>query len=293
MSFGTLESSRYSGTPVTLFFIVGAASIEDGRVGPYGFCDAETPIVRTHEIDGENVEITYLPWPIKHTELTQDGTLDKSDLTVSLALGTDLDPLFLAYPPSQIVNLVIFAGHINNDLSPNDFRAKWVGRIVNGGHRDNELDLSCLPVSSALKRPGLRRNYSIGCPHVLYGPDCKANKAAATISRQVASVTRNQITLNTAIPDGDAPKYVGGLLEWNNSDNGRKEVRTISAVSNDRLVITIRGLARGLAGGTSLSLVRGCNHLETGCNQHGNILNYGGQPFIPLENPLSTKNQFY
>ena len=87
--------------------------------------------------------------------------------------------------------------------------------------------------------------------------------------------------------------YLGGLVEWINVNNGLKEIRTITALRPDGTAVTIRGVMRGLTPGTQINLIRGCNHLMSGCYTHNNILNYGGQPFIPLENPLSTKNQFY
>ncbi|WP_191126170.1 phage BR0599 family protein [Mesorhizobium sp. B2-1-2] len=248
--------------------------------------------------------IAFLPWPIKHSDLSHDGTLDKSDIKVTLAIGSaeigsDIDTVFLAYPPSQVVNLTIFEGHIGDAVTEANFPATWMGRIVSGGYDDsNQLELSCLPVSTKIKQPGLRRNYQIGCPHVLFGPQCRADKAAATVLRTVTSVTGTKIDFNSALVNPD--RYVGGLLQWTNSDNGRKELRTIASVRFDGGQLTIRGLARGLAAGTQLSIARGCNRQMSGCNQHiesgvggSNIHNYGGQPFIPLENPLSQKNQFY
>lgn len=301
MTFATRESSRYTGQPVKLYLIQGANLTDDVPLGPFAFNNGETPITRpVLDENGSPVDVVFDPWPIKNSDLAHDGTLDKSDITVTMALGhDDMDTLFLAYPPSQVVNLTIFEGHIGDAVTEENFPASWMGRIVSSAYNDtNEQLLSCLPVSTKIKQPGLRRNYQIGCPHVLYGPQCRASMAAATVTKSVASVTRNKITLNVAVTNAD--RYVGGLLQWANSDNGRKELRTISSMRTDGTEITIRGIARGLAAGTQLSVIRGCNHLMTGCNLHTNsvtggpnIHNYGGQPFIPLENPLSQKNQFY
>lgn len=301
MTFDTRESSRYTGQPVKLYLIQGANLSDDVPLGPFAFNNGETNITRpVLDANGDPVDVVFIPWPIKNSDLSHDGTLDKSDITVTMAFGhPEMDTLFLAYPPSQVVNLTIFEGHIGDAVTQENFPATWMGRIVSGSYNDsNEQLLSCLPVSTKIKQPGLRRNYQIGCPHVLFGPQCRASKAAATVTRSVASVTRNKITLNTPLTNAD--RYVGGLLEWANSDNGHKELRTISSTRPDGTEVTIRGLARGLAVGTPLSVIRGCNRQMTGCSQHtdsvaggSNIHNYGGQPFIPLENPLSQKNQFY
>ncbi|MER9680855.1 phage BR0599 family protein [Mesorhizobium sp. M0184] len=302
MTFDTRESSRYSGAPITLYLIRGAENeTADVPLGPFAFCDGETDIVRPIlDSEGNSVDTTFHPWPIKKSDLSHDGTLDKSDLTVSMALGSEMDTLFLAYPPSQVVNLTIFEGHVGDAVTVGNFPAVWLGRITSGAYKDNELDLSCVPVSTSIKRPGLRRNYQLGCPHALYdATSCGASKAAATVTRETVSVVRNVITMDVSLGATYA-QYVGGLLEWANSDTGQKELRTISAVHPAGLVITVRGAGRGLAPGTTLSVIRGCNRQMSGCNQHidsvaggSNIRNYGGQPFIPLENPLSQKSQFY
>jgi hypothetical protein len=285
MSFASSESSRYSGKPVNLYLVQGAPPGEDDvALGPFAYCDGEADIVR----DG----ITFHKWPIKRSKLSHDGTLDKSDVTVTLALGTELDDQFIAYPPSQVVNLTIFEGHVGQDVTLDNYPAVWLGRILSGGRKINELELSCQPVSTSIKRPGLRRNYQLGCPHVLYGDACKADKSAATVTRQFQDSTGSKLTLDSGL-GADYGDYIGGLIQWTNVDSGAKELRTIAGVDDTGRILTIRGLLRGLDTDTDLAVSKGCNRQMSGCTKHNNILNYGGQPFIPLDNPLSQKNQFY
>lgn len=274
------EASRHSGAPVTLFRILGSGS---PAIGPYGFSDGETSITRSGQV--------YQPWPITVSDFSDDGSLDKSDITVSMALGTEIDALFLQYPPSQTVNLTIFRGHVG--LAATQFLATWVGRITSASRSGNEIELHCQPISSVLARPGLRRQFQIGCPHVLFGPQCQASKAAATVTRLAANTSAGSVTLTSSLGD-IAQRYAGGLLEWTHSVTGKKEIRTIVSVSGNGLTLQVRGNLPGIANGTtSLSVVRSCNRQMSGCIQHSNILNYGGQPFIPRENPLSDTNQFY
>ena len=296
MSIQYLEQSRTLGKPINFYLIEGAGdNFQETPVGPFGFNDGEQTMVLPwieRFINGRNEPVPFIDWPIKNSDITSDGTLDKSDLTVTMALGSALDSIFLAYPPSQVVNLTVFEGHVDDELIPSNYPATWIGRILTSGREVNELTLNCQPVSSSIKRPGLRRNYQIGCPHVLYGNHCRANRAAATIQRTVSTINRNVINLTASIGVNQGLD-LGGLVEWINVNNGLKEIRTITAMRPDGAAVTIRGVMRGLTPGTQINLIRGCNHLMSGCDTHSNILNYGGQPFIPLENPLSTKNQFY
>ena len=282
MTYDARESSRHSGTSITLFLMRGA---QDTGYGPFAFCNGETPFVR----DG----ITYTPWPIKHGKISQSGGLDNTELEVSMAAGSALDALFIAYPPSQVINISIFEGHIGDAPTNENFPAIWVGRINSASYSGNETQLVCTPVSTSIRRPGLRRNYQVGCPHALYGEQCKASKAAATITATVSGISGREVTITT-IPT-NLGRYAGGLLEWVDPATGWTEIRTIAKTKSaaGKATFTIRGIVKGLTAGMTLSVVRGCNRQMTGCITHSNILNYGGQPLIPLENPLSQKNQFY
>lgn len=157
---------------------------------------------------------------------------------------------------------------------------------------ENEtIAFNCVPVSTSIQRPGLRRNYQLSCPHVLFGPQCRASRNDATVTRTVTAISGNSVTFNTALPLA-AAKYKGGLLEW--TADGHSSIRTIVSVTGTKTGIGIRGNLRGLNVGSSIKITFGCNRLQSDCaDLHHNILNFGGQPSIPLENPLSQKNIFY
>lgn len=252
--------------------------------GPYAFNNGETAI--------ERAGIIYQPWPIKHSDLHSAGDLDKSDVTVTMALHNGLLGEFVAFPPSQVVNLTIFQGHVEDPATLTNYPAVWLGRVTASEVADYELSLSCAPVSSSIQRPGLRRNYQLGCPHVLYGSECRARKSAATRTRTAATVTSNNVTLVGDIL-AERAACIGGTLEWTRAD-GKREIRTITNVSADGFTLSIRGGTRGLTAGMSLSIVFGCARNMAACRDiHNNIINFGGQPFIPLDNPLSQKNNYY
>lgn len=267
-------------------------SFESGDFGPFAFCDGEETIVR----DG----IAYEPWPIKHSDITASGTLDNSELTVTLATSNATTrqrsaqvesflSAFVGYPPSQVINLTVFQGQMDDEPSLVEYPAAWLGRANAPQWNDNEIVISCLPVSSSIQRPGLRRNYQLGCPHVLYGSQCRASKKTATTRRNVAAINRATVTLDEALT-GFA-NYRGGMAEWV-GPQGQREVRTI--IDATASTVKLRGTVRGLTIGATLSLSLGCNHTLNHCrNLFNNVLNFGGQPLIPLDNPLSQKNQFY
>lgn len=275
-TLGEINSSRALGQPVRLFLFTGTA------FGPYAYCDGETAITRSG--------VVYQPWPIEASDFTFDGTLDKSDVTITMASGSGIEDEYLGFPPDSIVNLTMFDGHMNLDVS--EFRAVWRGRVMSPEFPDDEatVKFSAVPISALIAKPGLREHYQLSCRHSLYGHKCRADKPAATVSATVTAIAQYQFTLSS--PIANPADFRAGLALWTYGTS-RSSLRTILDVSEDGLVVTVRGTLRGLETGSSVSLTKGCNRTEENCSRiHGNILNFGGQPFIPLENPLSSKSQF-
>ena len=254
-----------------------------GKAPIYAYTDAERPFT----FKG----IVYQPIPIRCGSVNASGKLDKSLFEVRVPRSAAIADLFRAYPPSQPISLVLRQGHLND---PNEeFLAVWTGRVLSSSREENEMVFACEPTSSSLRRPGLRRNYQIGCPYVLYGAGCFANKDAATKITTVSSMTATTVTL----PSGwnspwAASKFAQGMIEWE-TDEGTKEIRRILRINTNTL--TVSGLLRGLAPGKTISVILGCNHQTSDCQTlHNNIHNFGGCPTIPTKNPLSAGvNNFY
>lgn len=288
MAYGDYEASRDSGNPIQLFLF--RYGTEAGEYHAY------TDAVLDHPDDVLTVSaIDYLPIPIDRGNIETNGTLDKSALKVRLDIGSDVAELFRVYPPASVVTLTIRAGHIGDPDS--EFLVAWLGRVVSASREGSVLVLTCEPVSTSMRRPGLRRNYQFGCPHELYGLHCLANKAAATVGATVDSIAGATVTLDAGWEGSFAPeKFLGGMLEWE-AAGGSTDRRTILRITGDTL--SLSGIAQGLSASDSVDVVLGCNHkayAEDGgdCQPlHNNILNYGGQPWIPTKNPIGTYNNYY
>lgn len=264
--------------------IYAGRDFDAGNLGPFAYTDAETIITR----EG----VSYLPIPIKREAITSSGTLDRSMLEISMAEGQAVADLFIAYPPAQVLNLIIREGHVGDD--PNDLRdfpVVWTGRVLGVAHPRNETKFTCEPVSTSIRRPGLRRNYQVPCPHVLYGSQCRANRKAATIESVVVAILGNRVTLTDGWEGSFAvTKYAGGVMSWS-LPNDTFDMRTVLRVEGDVLYLSTQ--PRDLEVGDTVKVARGCAHNMSGCNEHNNIHNYGGQPWIPLSNPLGFVNNFY
>ena len=278
MSFGNIEESRSLGSPTNLYLFRYGSEPSD----VFAYCDCEHPVT----FDGN----IYVPIAISRQAIRSNTTLDKSELMVETADNTQLADLFKYYPPSEVVSLTIFQGHA--DDPDNQWIACWSGRVLGVKSNANTATYTCQPISSSMQRPGLRRNYGYGCPHRLYGTQCGANKAAATRTATVAGLLSNAIEL---APEWDTaprrPKYIGGMVEW--TFNGQTELRTILDIQDENRLL-LAGPVRGLIVGSTVTIVLGCNHKMDDCGElHNNIVNFGGQPYIPMKNPVGIRNNFY
>jgi hypothetical protein len=283
MAFPDYEESAAGGDIVELFlFRYGS---EPGEYLAY-----------TNHVEALTVAtITYEPVPITREDIESSGTLDKTTLRITTDIGTELAELFRVYPPASVVTLVIAQGHVGDP--DEEFLAVWAGRIVSASRDGVRLVMGGEPVSTSMRRPGLRRNYQLGCMHALYGPQCQANKAAATVASTVDAINGASVTLDAGWEGAFPPeKFLGGLLEWL-APTGSTESRTILRVTGD--VLYLSGLPNNLTVADPVDVVLGCNHkpfAEDGgdCQPlHDNILNYGGCYWIPLKNPIGTYSNYY
>lgn len=278
MPFVDHEQSRYEGEPVDLFLFRYGTEAS----AYFAYTDAEQEI--------NHLGIIYSPIPIRRDAFTSSGTLDKSALNIETPITTRLADLFRIYPPGQVISLTIRQGHANDPSQ--EFPVIWMGRVLSCQRDARNAKFICEPFSTSMKRSGLRRHYQYGCPHVLYGGQCLADKQAATIVRQVINRTATSITLTDFWNPHPVAKYVGGMVEW--AVPRGIERRSILRVVDGK-VLHLSGQIVDLEAGTDVDVVLGCNH-QHGINDpngdctnlHNNILNFGGQPWIPTKNPINT-----
>ncbi len=277
MTFSAIETSRHQGAPVTLYLFAYS------ETASFAYTDAEQAI----QHDG----ITYEPIPIMRDSVTSSGTLDRSALAVRMPRDVELSELFRVYPPAQVVTLIIRQGHLSDTPEP-EFLVVWSGRVLSVGREGEECVVSCEPVSSSLRRPGLRRHYQLGCPHVLYGPQCQANKPASSVTATVASLSGAAITLNAGW-NGEFPaaRFTEGVVEWVNDAGGTERRKILSVAGN---TLRLGGLLRDLEAGETITARLGCNHQMSDCAElFANIHNFGGCPWVPTTNPIGFRNNYY
>lgn len=280
MTVAQYEEGRATGQPLELYrFVFGTEA-----TAFIAYCDAEFP----YDFEGD----TYDPIPIERSGIHSQQSLDKSEMTIKVPSSSSISQLFAISPPSNKVVVIVRRGAVGDP--DQEFPVVFTGQVQQTKRNGIETELSCVPSSVSIKRVGLRRHYQYTCPHVLYDQDpgsCRADKAAATVlDRTVDVITGNKITMAAgwAAPFPEA-KFLGGLVEWD-GPYGR-ERRTILRVTGN--LLTLSGLPTGLEASDTVDVVLGCGHDTEDCSVlHDNIVNFGGMPYIPTENPIK-RNPFF
>jgi len=271
MSFNGIETSKERGRPYEKYqFQYGVSSDESYKY-----------------INGAKDVDDFIAAPISREVYKTSGKVERDQLNIRLPASSNLAKMILPYPPPYPISVTIWQGHYgdNNDM------VVWVGRVLSNAFVEPEVTLTCESTLIQLKRRGNKRRWQVGCPLLLYSQgdsQCNVNRDDFTVTATVVDIQNGVPVFNAnwfdPFPRG---KFINGMIRWV-SEQG-VEYRTIRDVTETRVVFN--GLMRGLETGMEVELILGCNHKQTDCKDlFDNILNYGGDPWIPLQNPVKHPN---
>ncbi len=229
--------------------------------------------------------------PIGSPDVSNTTLLENTPYDITLPKVAGLAEYLKSYPPSFVMRAEVFMMH--PEAAPHERRRVFVGKIIGVSTKGAEAIISCDTLDSSFRNPGLRRTYQRQCPHVLYGPACKAPKVSLDLVVLPLTAGVNTLALANLPPAINPAFYLGGQVEWAIPDG--RVVRTIIQSYRDgtTMRLALAGPADTALPGTTVSLYKGCDRTEASCTQRfDNILNYGGQPWIPLENPIQSVSTF-
>jgi uncharacterized phage protein (TIGR02218 family) len=272
MTFEAEEESKERGSPFELYeFMVY------GRVLRF----------TTEPQDVENDGKLYTTAPIRRSEFEETGELSRNDITLTTARDFPVSEFFRVSPPSEVILLTIWEVHRHDAMS--EAVVVWSGRVLNVTKRGLQATFECQNVFTSLLQPGLRRTYGRMCPHVLYGPSCKAPEEDFKFTADVTDVDGLQIQAG-AFAGFDDGRLAGGFLEWE-ALPGQIEKRGIKAHEGSSIYLT--HAIEGLGGGATVTAAPGCAHDPEDCTVFfSNYPNYGGFPDVPTKNPFGTNSIF-
>lgn len=264
MTYDTFETSIQAGAPVELYEFARGS-----QLFRYTSADADFTLL------GD----TYTRETLQRSAIETSAERARNAISITCRREFAIADLFRIAPPSDVVAVTIRRVH-RGDTDP---AVIWMGRVLNCEWAGAAAKLNCEPVSTSLKRPGLRRLYQRNCPHVLYGQglgQCNVNRATHSTVTTVTAISG--LTLSVAALA--AKPYAGGFVEWEVA-TGVIERRFITGFSG--LTLTLSQAFQGIEVGDTVTVSPGCNHTTAVCDgTYDNLPNYGGMPFIPAKNPF-------
>lgn len=276
MTYSAVDQSRALGAPVVLLRF---------NYGPGGslryLYTNYSDVIRFESQD-------YQPIPLDVDAPKAMALSGRYEYTIKLPLDSEVAQLFRFYPPPDPVTVVVFYGHVSDE--DNEFIAIYTGEVKSAQPGSGlEAEITCEWAGSKLRRPGNFRRWQYTCNKVLYSTDeqgCKADPVAATRTSQVQQKQEYAIRLETGWNDGlDLENFIGGSVSWVSS-LGTEYRTVIDIIGDDTLILS--NVLRGLNVGDSVSVRLGCSRTYEACRfVHNNIANFGGQPWIPTENPIN------
>lgn len=225
---------------------------------------------------------TYAPLAgMKRSAIVLTQELEKAALQITVPYTFELLAIFRPTPPMQVVSVAVYR------LPKGDTTAAciWSGVIIEVEDADeSSASIHCAGGLATMTNNGLRRKCQRACPLRLYGSGLgQCNKDRSTVRTDGVLSLATATTIKAAgfatKPDG---WFDGGLVEW--SIGVATERRFVVSHIGDTLQLLT---PCALAAGQVVAAYPGCDHTAAGgCTKLDNLVNYGGQLYIPLKNPM-------
>lgn len=263
MTYDTRENSLQSGEPIELYQFTYGNNI-------YRFTSAQTAV--------SAIGYVWQPALLKRSGIDYSAEKSRSNLKLDVSRQFEIADLYRIMPPSEVILLAVYRYHEGD----NEVAIIWTGRILAVEFAGSLATITCEPVTTSLKRTGLRRLYQRTCPHVLYGSACRVDKANFMLTATLTTVYGTALGCSAfgLYPDRF---FAGGYIEF--EYNGVVERRFITVHTGTQITINVPLI--GLESGSSVKVYAGCDHTKQTCkDKFNNLLNYGGFPYIPQKNPF-------
>jgi uncharacterized phage protein (TIGR02218 family) len=273
MAFNLFEIASFMGRPVCLYEFAWGATF-------YRYTSADREIEYGEDEDGNPIK--WAPIAISDSGFTQGASAQ--DFVVTLPRANPIVDLFRSTPPSS--KIVLTCRRFHRDDPANEATVYWVGTVGNVKGKDaNAAEVLGLPISSTLRRTGLRLPWVVNCPHALYDAGCKANKDLFRVDTTITALTGVSVTL-ASFGAFAGERFAGGFLEWEATAEGTIDRRAIERHMGGT-ELALLGRTDRLVVGQAVSIYLGCDLTAATCaSVFNNLPNHGGFPMLSKKSPF-------
>lgn len=225
---------------------------------------------------------TYARASITRTAIRQGSERARLNITITLPSTLPVAENWRPYPSIDPIAVTCFVRHVGEA----DALVDWVGRVTAPKFNGATLELTCEPSSTRSKRPGASRAWQIGCP-LTWGSQgvgqCNVDKSLYAVPAVLTAVDRLTLSADEFGLVANR-RLAGGYIEWP-LDDGLVEYRTIQQHNGTNIIIDFG--AADLAPGLAVTAYPGCAQTWADCQYYENEPNYGGDRYIPVQNPYN------
>lgn len=229
--------------------------------------------------------VTYVATAVKRSKILSRPNLLQNNVTIQLSVHDQLGLRLLMPVNKNLSNrLIIYRGADVGSLVQ-----IWGGSLIQQGCSGESVNFVYGGGGVSIRQLGDRRPFQRRCPFVLYDTlTCRATPQTSS-ARVTAVNTTNDIFLVSGLDSFDVGYFTGGVLCPNSvysADNVGN--RFISSHNKTATGSQLRvSVPYSLNVGDEISVLAGCDRTWQTCyGKFNNIVNFGGFPFLPLEDPF-------
>ena len=228
--------------------------------------------------------VTYKSTSVKRTKIISRPDLLQNKVTLQLSVHEMLGLGLLAEVNNNLAHrLIIYRGE---DVS--SLEQIWGGALTDQSCSGEIATITYGGGGISLRQLGDRRPFQRRCPFVLYDRlTCRATPQTSNATVSSINTTRDVLEVS-GLSTYDVGYFTGGVISptavYDSSNAGNRFISSHNkTATGDQLRLST---PINVSVGDSISVLAGCDRTWQTCyGKFNNIINFGGFPYLPLENP--------
>jgi len=264
MTYRDYEDSVASGKPVELYDICAITTGTHWRLNT-----STEPIVYGG--------FTYNAEVVTRNEIEIGGLDRRSEVELTLPRDHIFTNQYAQRPLDEAVSLTIYRQHVT------EYATFWKGFLIAISFDEKTIP-KCVfqPITSSGRTRGRRRCCQLLCSHVVYSDSCGLSMSTYESVGAIDSTGDNGLTIvSTIFSAKSSGYYTGGLL--------KKDGIYRFIINHAGDTVTLERSFSSSATGDTIYAYAGCDLDPDTCDtKFGNVLNFGGQEYLPVLNPFQS-----
>lgn len=221
---------------------------------------------------------TYLPASIERGLVRYDSKAEVSQLDLKFSRLSDPVLKFISMNPVELVWVEVLRAY--PDISPMETSVVFIGQIKNVRFKGLAAQVTCVSFEFFLRQPIPIHRYGPQCNWTLFDASCKKAEGVFVTTINV-DVADNKMSVSAGtIGTYDTSFFALGYLKY--------QLNRRMIVDHVGDTVYLRYPLLDLPATAYVTLYAGCDGSIVTCrDKFDNVVNYGGHPYVPRDNPVT------